>query len=169
MNLRYLRNSKNLSQGALAEALELNRGNIASYEKGTAEPNLSNLLKIARFFDADPFELVESDLEQNRKVLINLSKSLVSDEQVPANGLVVTDQLQEKLTINNNQLQHFKRKSDEMMKILEGFRQFHKYKMESRGELSEDVRRMAMDYERLLEVLDEVLKSNKKLMEIIEH
>ncbi len=61
-NLRYLRKLAELSQQALAKKVGLNRGNIASYEKGAAEPNTKNLLKIVRFFNIDVIDFVEKDL-----------------------------------------------------------------------------------------------------------
>ncbi len=50
-NLRTLRKMCCLSQEDLASHLGLNRGNIASYENGSAEPKLCNLMKIASFFN----------------------------------------------------------------------------------------------------------------------
>ena len=49
-NLRALRKMCCLSQEELAQHLGLNRGNISSYENGSAEPKLCNLMKISAFF-----------------------------------------------------------------------------------------------------------------------
>lgn len=49
-NLKALRKMCCLSQEELAQHLGLNRGNISSYENGSAEPKLCNLMKISRFF-----------------------------------------------------------------------------------------------------------------------
>lgn len=165
-----MRTSRNLSQEALAKELGLNRGNIASYEKGSAEPNINNLLRIAGYFQTDVTEMIENDLEEGSTVY-RLLRRQDNGEQPPFeldNGPTLRNQLQEKLQSNEQQLELFKKRSDEMMKILEGFRQYHKFKMESSGEISDDVKKMAMDYERLLDVLDEVLRSNKSLITLIE-
>jgi transcriptional regulator with XRE-family HTH domain len=167
-NLRHLRTLENLSQEALAGMLALNRGNIASYEKGTAEPNISNLMRIARFFNVDPAELVETDLERNREILVILGEHTKETDFDGQDREVITGELQKQLKISRDTIESFRNRSDEMMKILEGFRQFHKYKMESGGELTEDMKQMALDYERLMGVLDEVLRSNQKLMALFD-
>lgn len=61
-NLRYLRKQKNLSQEELASKVGLNRGNVASYENGTAEPKLCNLLKLAEIFEVSMADIVLKDL-----------------------------------------------------------------------------------------------------------
>ncbi|HFA49808.1 MAG TPA: XRE family transcriptional regulator [Bacteroidetes bacterium] len=63
-NLRALRKRKKWSQEELAERLGLNRGNIASYESGTAEPKICNLVKIARLFKISIFDLTHNDLKE---------------------------------------------------------------------------------------------------------
>jgi transcriptional regulator with XRE-family HTH domain len=49
--LLSLRKQKGLSQYALAEKLEISRGQIAGYELGRREPNYNTLIKIANFFN----------------------------------------------------------------------------------------------------------------------
>lgn len=61
-NLRFLRKRKKLSQEELAAKLGLNRGNIASYENGSAEPRISNLLRMAEFFGISLIDLAQRDL-----------------------------------------------------------------------------------------------------------
>ena len=49
-NLKVLRKSTGWSQTELAECVGLNRGNIASYESGCAEPSINgggNLIRVA--------------------------------------------------------------------------------------------------------------------------
>jgi transcriptional regulator with XRE-family HTH domain len=61
-NLRALRKRAGLSQEELASKVGLNRGNIASYEKGTAVPKLCNLIKLAGFFKVPVIELTSGSL-----------------------------------------------------------------------------------------------------------
>lgn len=61
-NLRWLRKQKKWSQEELASKVDLNRGNIASYENGTAEPKICNLLKMAKLFSVNLICLVQRDL-----------------------------------------------------------------------------------------------------------
>lgn len=63
-NLRVLRKKRNVSQEELAQQVGLNRGNIASYEKGTAEPKICNLLKLAEHFSISICDLLSRDLRQ---------------------------------------------------------------------------------------------------------
>ena len=61
-NIRYLRKRQELSQEELATQVGLNRGNIASYENGTAEPKICNLLKIAHLFGISIADLTQKEL-----------------------------------------------------------------------------------------------------------
>ncbi len=62
-NIRHLRKQLSISQDDLAKRLGgLNRGNIASYEKGTAEPKICNLLKLSNFYKVSVIDLTTSDL-----------------------------------------------------------------------------------------------------------
>lgn len=65
-NLRFLRQRLELSQQDLADRLGLNRGNIASYENGSAEPKIYNLLKISKFFCVHILDLTEQDLSEEQ-------------------------------------------------------------------------------------------------------
>ena len=63
-NLRALRKRLGCSQEELADKIGLNRGNIASYESGCAEPKICNLVKFARFFKVSIFDLTHADLKE---------------------------------------------------------------------------------------------------------
>ena len=67
-NIRFLRKQKELSQEELAVHIGLNRGNIASYEKGTAEPKFCNLVPMADFFQTI-FESWDSWVEVGSKLI----------------------------------------------------------------------------------------------------
>lgn len=68
-NLRLLRKQKQWSQGELASKVGLNRGNIASYENGTAEPKICNLLKMAQLFGVNLLALVQKDLNEHQQLI----------------------------------------------------------------------------------------------------
>ena len=61
-NIRCLRKQLKLSQEELGNKVGLNRGNIASYEKGTAEPKICNLLRLAHLFKVSILDLTRRDL-----------------------------------------------------------------------------------------------------------
>ena len=49
--LKDLRQEKNMGQIALAKALGVGKSIISAWETGKSEPTLSNLIKIANFFN----------------------------------------------------------------------------------------------------------------------
>ena len=167
-NLRFLRRKEGMSQEVLAEKIGLNRGNIASYEKGTAEPRLENVLKIVKLFNIELSELLEKDLANSAAIHAELEKVgyEVSDKSLPPEE--ATAHLKAELIDNRERLERFIHQSDDMQKILEGFRQFHKFKMTKGGEISRDVKNIADDYEKLLEVMDALLQSHQELIKILD-
>jgi transcriptional regulator with XRE-family HTH domain len=166
-NIRYLRIQNGLSQDALAKAINMNRGNIASYETGTAEPNYHNLINLSRFFKVDVSEMIEDDMAANGEMYHQLKDFGQKEAVDPLEDELMEKQFEEKLIENQDMLDHFRRRSDDMARILDGFRQFHKFKMETSEEISEDVKKMAADYEKLMDVLEDVLKTNRNLLDIL--
>ena len=63
-NLKFLRRLSSLSQTGLANALEIKRSNIASYESGIVEPKASLFLKTCIFFSKAPAEMLETVLSE---------------------------------------------------------------------------------------------------------
>lgn len=61
-NLKFLRKLSGLSQEQFAQKVGMNRGNIASYEKGNAEPSIEKLQRIVGFFEVDLVAFIENDL-----------------------------------------------------------------------------------------------------------
>ncbi|BDD01782.1 helix-turn-helix domain-containing protein [Persicobacter psychrovividus] len=163
-NLKFLRRQNNFSQEQLAKHLGLNRGNIASYEKMTAEPKIENLLKICKFFNVEVSEFLEKDLQNIAIIQEEMEK--VNSESNPTNlgEGEATEHFIEELEDNKKRLERFIGQSDDMQKILEGFRQFHKFKMSNNPIITEDVKKMSDEYEKLLELMDALLSSNKELI-----
>lgn len=58
-----LRTEKNLSQGDLAEALDVSRQSVSKWENGNATPDLERLVKMAKLFGVTLDELVGSSQE----------------------------------------------------------------------------------------------------------
>jgi transcriptional regulator with XRE-family HTH domain len=82
-NLKFLRKKAGLSQEQLGERIALNRGNIASYEKGTAEPRLENVLKIVKLFNIELSDLLEKDLSNSAAIQEELEKMGLPNEAAP--------------------------------------------------------------------------------------
>lgn len=164
-NLKYLRREKGLSQEQMAGLVGLNRGNIASYEKQSAEPSMLNLTKIGNFFNVELNDIIEKDLSLKDDIIYKLDDTDLagSVDDKPVKELFI-----ESLEDNQKKIEKFRERSDEMARILDGFKQFHKFRMENSAKLSDDVKKMALDYEKLLEVLEEVLSTNKHMMELLD-
>ena len=73
-NIKLLRKRKKLSQEELGQQLGLNSGNIASYENGSAEPKICNILRMASFFGVSLIDLAQRDLqkEENLAALVRI-------------------------------------------------------------------------------------------------
>ncbi|MEZ4986897.1 MAG: helix-turn-helix transcriptional regulator [Saprospiraceae bacterium] len=66
-NIKLLRRLRKLSQEELANLIGLNRGNIASYENGTAEPRIGSLLKLADVFGISIEDIASKDLSDEHQ------------------------------------------------------------------------------------------------------
>jgi transcriptional regulator with XRE-family HTH domain len=164
-NLRFLRQEMNLSQEELSRKVGLNRGNIASYEKGAAEPSIKNLSRIGKFFNIELSDLIDEDLSGKSSLMNDLEKI---DKVKAYKQEKVQEILIESLEDQRSKIVKFRNRSDEMARILDGFRQFHKFRMENQDKLSDDVKKMALDYEKLLDVLEEVLSTNKSIIKLLD-
>lgn len=63
-NIRHLRKSKKLTQAELAGHLGLGKGVISTYEDGKAEPKISTLRLMSRFFGYNIHQLIEENIGQ---------------------------------------------------------------------------------------------------------
>lgn len=143
-NIKYLRQKRKISQGELAQALEMNRGNIASYEGGKALPGAEKLLAIANYFDADISDLIHEDLAGE-----------VQLKSKPASALAES-------------LDELKAHVGRMRKVLGGFREYHEIKKSKEPELPENYKYLRFDYERLLDMMDDYQETYEKLLQYIE-
>ena len=64
-NLQNLRKEKGLSQEELGEQLSVSRQTISKWEKGTAYPDMLNLMTISQFFGVSTDELISGRKEEN--------------------------------------------------------------------------------------------------------
>ena len=164
-NLKYLRRGKGLSQEEFGKLVGLNRGNIASYEKQTAEPSIMNLSRISKYLNIDLGDLIDKDLSVKNEIIRQIDDR---GEFTYSNDKVAEEVLMDTIVDHQNKLEQFRKRSDEMARILDGFKQFHKFRMENSEGISDDVRKLAMDYEKLLDVLEDVLSTNKHMMKLLD-
>ena len=60
-NIYRLRTEKNMSQGDLADALEVSRQSVSKWENNSAVPELDKLKKMSQLFDVTLDELVNGE------------------------------------------------------------------------------------------------------------
>lgn len=169
-NLRYLRKQTNLSQQAFAEKIGLNRGNIASYEKGLAEPNSSKLIKITNYFKVDLADFINKDLsiisEQNHEVSIprNAKNHKIHEDTLT---LILKSLGENEEDIKPVQV--LIESSMDLGKILEGFKNYHNFRSSKilASDMSPIVQKLIVDYETILEVADDLKEINRQLIKII--
>lgn len=143
-NLRALRKRMKWSQEELADRLGLNRGNIASYESGTAEPKICNLVKFARLFNISIFDLTHNDLKEEQKYREATQRSN-GNPDLPA-----VDQYAEE--------------AKEFESAIGGLQCIFKMKLRNAGEIPEDMRFFKQQFEQLQNVANHLLASHIELI-----
>jgi len=149
-NIRYLRKRLNFSQEELANRIGLNRGNIASYENGTAEPRICNLLKFSTLFGISIMDLTQKDLSNEKNVKIAAeSFQHMSKQDVKA-------------------FHHFMKKADEIRSVVASLHTCHRYKAKSFQDMPKDMQIMLMNFEQLYDATQALLCNHQALLEFIE-
>lgn len=148
-NIRSLRKLRNWSQEELAQKIGLNRGNIASYEKGTAEPKICNLLKLAQLFGVSIFDLTGKDLrngEEGAQLAVVGPFSMQDQERLQA---LVT---------------RFK----ELEKVVESIYNCHCFNMKHTDDPDKDLQTLNLHFEQLHQVTHALLKSHQNLLDFVQ-
>ncbi len=149
-NLRHLRKAMKMSQEDLAARVGLNRGNIASYEKGTAEPKVCNLFRLSEVFGVDPRQLVWTDL---------------SNQQPTHNGH--SPEVHRFTHEMRETIEQFESKANELQAVLTGLHTYYQYKKKTLDDLPDETRLMLSEFEKLYEVTQELMESHASLIELI--
>ncbi len=169
--MRYLRKLSRLSQQAFAEKVGLNRGNIASYEKGTAEPSIANVLKITKFFNVDLVDFIDTDLSET--VENDTVEMVIQNDHVSFIRDTINDIVNDTQQISNDReiasTQNLIRQSIDHQSIIEGFKQYHKFKLKkyNLNDLPDEWKSVLIDYERLIEVSESLTEINRELIKKI--
>ena len=151
-NIRFLRKKLKMSQEELATRVGLNRGNIASYENGSAEPKICNLLKISNLFGVSIIDLTQQDLRE-------------SESFVKAN---------EKFSkLNANEIEllvQFAKRSNELEKVINSIHTCFQFKARSLEEETLTDKHMlmvAMKFEELFDASKELIENHQALIDFI--
>lgn len=148
-NIKCLRKKLQLSQEELALRVGLNRGNIASYENGTAEPKICNLLKFSTLFGVSIVDLTQKDLSEN-------------DSYDVANA-----QFLEMSNTDKVQLNQFSKKAEEITEYIESLHCCHQFKTRALNDLPKDVQVILMQFEQLYEASQMLSRNHKALIDFI--
>ena len=148
-NIRFLRKGMGWSQEELAARVGLNRGNIASYENGTAEPKINNLLKMSAIFGVSIHDLAHKDLEQG--------------SSVPGKGHAVHTAT---LSFDPVALQQYAQRAQELQDVMKGLRTCCKFKIKStEGASSNDLQIVAMHFEELFNAAQALMQEHLALLQ----
>lgn len=140
-NIRLLRKQKKWSQGELAEKIGLNRGNIASYENGTAEPKICNLLKMAHLFGVNLLTLIQKDLNEanHQHLFFNISAR-------PEMG-------------------HYLDHAEELQSVIDGLNICCRYKVKKmNGDLPPEMQLIALHFDELYQAAQTLLNQHLALL-----
>lgn len=150
-NLKHLRKSRGMSQEAFALKVGLNRGNIVSYEKGAAEPNIRNLMRIADFLEISIEDLVKIDCRNSTGFY-----------QKAENG----EPLQ--TILSESEVKGLVARSQSLFAIIQGIGHYHALKSNVKAEeRTLNPEAMMIDVRRCIEVSDALVKMNQEILNSI--
>jgi len=149
-NLRALRKRMSLSQGELAGKIGLNRGNIASYENGTAEPKICNLLKLAHLFNISVFDITHSNLKEDGVYQSAAKRN--------SNGHAV---------LQDSSLERYEKEAEDFGSAIKGLQCLSRLQMKDIDKLPDEVKSMKDYFEQLHSVSQHLLKSHLELISLV--
>lgn len=153
-NIRYLRKKMSLSQEELASKVGLNRGNIASYEKGVAEPKNCNLLKLAHVFGISIVDLIEKDLKT------------LNGHYHPSNGTVIGQPVAPKA--NQKEIKQHVAKAEELQMVVSSLYNCHCFKIKNLDSQDKTTQVLVSNFEQLYEITHNLLESHRDLLELVQ-
>lgn len=152
-NIRYLRKRQELSQEELALRIGLNRGNIASYENGTAEPKICNLLKFAQIFNIPITDLTQKDLSHNELYQAAHHAYQSSTRPLFDDTTAIFDD--------------FVAESEELRTVIESLHTCHQFKFKASSELPKEMQVMNSNFEQMYDLASQALLRHQELLEFI--
>lgn len=148
-NIRSLRKRMKYSQEELAQQIGLNRGNIASYENGSAEPKICNLLKLSNLFRVSMMDLTKRDLRKE------------DNYQTASGGF--SEMSEPELAI----ITQFLDQAEELKKVVDSLHHCHCFKKKSVSHENSCAQTMATYFDQLYEITATLLQSHEQLLEFV--
>jgi len=149
-NIRHLRKQLSLSQEDLANKLDLNRGNIASYEKGTAEPKICNLLNLSHFYKVSVIDLTSSDLQC--PIALGTARNNYQYDLKEEDKAV---------------LEKFNEQAAELEKVMESVRVCHDFKLKSMEQVPPGLQCIVSNFNQLGDAGSALMKAHNDLLEFV--
>jgi len=150
LNIRALRKKLNLSQEELALRVGLNRGNIASYENGTAEPKICNLLKLSKIFGVSVIDLANRDLSAE------ITGWAAETAEAAAKPLHDSDQLL-----------HLRDRANEISQVINSLYTCFQFKLKSMTECAPETQALQVHFEQMKEVSQALINDHLALLDIL--
>lgn len=152
-NIRYLRKRQELSQEELAMRIGLNRGNIASYENGTAEPKICNLLKFAQIFSISITDLTQKDLSKARLYQTAQDSYQSSTRPLFEDTAAIFDD--------------FVAYAEELHTVIESLHTCHQFKFRTVTDLPKEMQVLNSNFEQMYDLASQALLRHQELLEFI--
>ena len=148
-NLKVMRKKLRISQEELAMKVGLNRGNIASYEKGTAEPKICNLLRLSKFFRVSVLDLTQRDLREEESF-----QTANDNYEKISNG-------------DRELLNQFQKRSEELEQVLQSLYTCNQFRAKTLSEMPKEMQILMINFEQLYEASQNLMRNHQALMEFI--
>ncbi|MEM6769694.1 MAG: helix-turn-helix transcriptional regulator, partial [Bacteroidota bacterium] len=145
-NLRLLRKQHGWSQSELAEKVNMNRGNIASYESSSAEPSICKLLRISRLFGVGARDFTRRDFAQPGELDI---ARLAQSEQPRDDKTGISE---------------FRDRALELGELVNSSKKLFEYKRSKLDNPCQEAELMAAQYQQLYEVTQQLLQEHRDLL-----
>lgn len=145
-NLRLLRKLRGWSQSELAEKVNLNRGNIASYESSSAEPSICKLLRISRVFGVGARDFTRRDFS-------------VTGELAVAQLAQSEAQRDEKADVSS-----YRDRAIELGELVISSKKLFEYKLTKLENPCSEAESIAAQYQQLYEVTQQLLQEHRDLL-----
>lgn len=163
-NLRFLRKRSNLTQEQFAVKVSMNRGNIASYEKGSAEPSIEKLQRITQHFNVDLNYFIEKDLEMLQKERDNhLNFTVKTASNSTANPESIDEMLetaQQNFAELNNDMQ-----DDHLKKILQNNTEVSNFQVITLQNINNSLHKLSTDFDEMKSLVKEIVELNRSHLE----
>jgi transcriptional regulator with XRE-family HTH domain len=144
-----------LNQSQLAEALGINRSNVAAYESKGVEPRLKTILSMAKFFDITVTDLLDTKLDES-------TEYNPYDNNKSNTTIAIDSPLK-----NDDNITEFINKSVKITKVLEGFKSFYSFKKKSMTQSDPEKEKLMHDIDNFINLMEHLLSYNKTVINTI--